>query len=435
VNGTIGALIDLRPHVVTTFVGQSLRFILTPVAFAMPFTAKEMNVSQKMNVGQVFAIPKHLSKELKREFMRESANLSVEAVSLYSRGNETVFYISLKNVGKEPVTVYAISVQTTWNATFRSALNFSLNEFPNYFSMKWNLEKSVNVSFPVLFFVNGTKLVAFPTPRHVIPFVSKFAHSKALKLKWNNWNVFGNSSNSYVIEPGKSVTFEYKGVLALVKGKRFSIILTVPPHEVFSFRILSMPPYYGNYSFATFFISPNVFAQFLGNYYFPHSKLHSHGLKKAWLFNISLPIAPIAKHHEKSFEIVIGTIGVYDGVTYLNLSIPLRVIKINNQTFVARNQTIFPLNVSFANEFWNFSVLGVIENKSIASFVLNHNGSCITIFPPSGNSTFKFVVKDVGALNLQPQSASEIIYVPVNLHKFIKVPLFSNISNISFEMF
>jgi len=444
VNGTIGALVDLRPHVVTTFVGQSQRFILTPEAFAMPFTAKEMNVSYKIKVGQVFVIPKHFSKELKREFMREIANLSVESVSLYSKGNETVFRISLKNMGKEPVTVYAISVQTTWNATFRSALNFSLNEFPNYFSMKWNLEKSVNVSFPVLFFVNGTKLVAFPTPRHVIPFVSNFTPLNA----WNgndfrnsfnftpsNGNVFRNAFNSCVIYPGERVTFEYEGVLVLGQGKNFSLILTVPPNEVFSFRVLSMPPYYGNYSFATFFISPNVFAQFLGNYYFPHSKSHSHCLKKAWLFNISLPIAPVGKHHKKSFEIVIGTIGVYDGVTYLNISIPLHVIKLDNQTFVARNQTIFPLNVSLANEFWNFSVLGVIENKSIASYVLNKTGSCITIFPSSGNSTFVYAVKDVGALNLQPQSAREIIYVPVNLHKFIKVPLFSNISNILFEMF
>ena len=430
VNGTIGALIDLRPHVVTTFVGQSQRFILTPEAFAMPFTAKEMNVSYKIKVGQVFVIPKHFSKELKREFMREIANLSVESVSLYSKGNETVFRISLKNMGKEPVTVYAISVQTTWNATFRSALNFSLNEFPNYFSMKWNLEKSVNFSFPVLFFVNGSKLVAFPTPRRVVLMVSNFATSNA-----SNWNVFRNAFNSCVIYPGQHVTFEYEGVLALVNGKNFSLILRVPPNEVFSFRILSMPPYFGNYSFTTFFVSPKVFAQFLGNYYFPLSKSHSHGLNKAGLFNTSLPIAPIVKHHKKSFVIVIGTIGVYDGVTYLNISIPLHVIKLDNQTFVARNQTIFPLNVSLANEFWNFSVLGVIENKSIASYVLNKTGSCITIFPSSGNSTFVYAVKDVGALNLQPQSAREIIYVPVNLHKFIKVPLFSNISNILFEMF
>jgi len=242
VNGTIGALIDLRPHVVVTYAGQSLRFILTPVVFAMPFTAKEMNVSQKMSVGQVFAIPKHFSKELKREFMREIANLSVESVSLYSKGNETVFYISLKNMGKEPVTVYAISVQTTWNATFRSALNFSLNEFPNYFSMKWNLEKSVNVSFPVLFFVNGTLLVAFPSPRQVIPIASQFASSNMS---------FKSGLSSYVIYPGQRVTFEYEGVLALVLGKNISIVLTAPHNVVFSFRVLSMPPYYENYSFTT----------------------------------------------------------------------------------------------------------------------------------------------------------------------------------------
>jgi len=242
VNGTIGTLIDLRPHVVVTYAGQSLRFILTPVVFAMPFTAKEVNGSQKMSVGQVFAIPKHLSEELERE----SANLTLEAVSLYSRGNETVFYISLKNVGNEPVTVYAISVQTLWNATLRSVLDFSTNKSHNYFSVKWNLEKSVNVSLPVLFFVNGTNLVAFPSPRQVIPFASSFAPSNA-----SNANVFRNSFNSYVIYPGERVTFEYEGVLALVNGKNVSLILTVAPNEVFSFRVLSMPPYYENYSFTT----------------------------------------------------------------------------------------------------------------------------------------------------------------------------------------
>jgi hypothetical protein len=242
VNGTIGALIDLRPHVVVAYAGQSLRFILTPVVFAMPFTAKEVNVSQKMNVGQVFAIPKHLSEELERE----SANLSLEAVSLYSQGNETVFYISLKNVGNEPVTVYAFSVQTLWNATLRSILDFSLNKSQNYFSMKWNVQKSVEVSFPVLFFVNGTQLVAFPTPRQVIPFASNFA-----PLNASNWNVFRNVFNSCVIYPGERVTFEYEGVLALVNGKNVSLILTVPHNVVFSFRVLSMPPYYENYSFTT----------------------------------------------------------------------------------------------------------------------------------------------------------------------------------------
>jgi len=238
VNGTIGALIDLRPHVVTTYAGQSLHFILTPVAFAMPFTVKEMNVSQRMSVGQVFAIPKHLSEELERE----SANLTLEAVSLYSRGNETVFYISLKNAGNEPVTVYAISVQTLWNVTLRSVFDFSLNKSQNYFSVKWNVHKSFNVSLPVLFFVNGTQLVAFPSPRHVFSFVSNFTPLN-MSLK--------QGLSSYVIYPGERVTFEYEGVLALGQGKNFSLILTVPPNEVFSFRVLSMPPYFANYSFTT----------------------------------------------------------------------------------------------------------------------------------------------------------------------------------------
>jgi hypothetical protein len=189
-------------------------------------------------VGQVFAIPKHLSEELERE----SANLTLEAVSLYSRGNETVFYISLKNVGNEPVTVYAISVQTLWNASLRSVFGFLLNKSQNYFSVKWSVHKSFNVSFPVLFFVNGTELVAFPSPRQVIPIVSNIVSSNMS---------YESGLSSYVIYPGQRVTFEYEGVLVLVHGKHISIVLTAPHNVVFSFRVLSMPPYFANYSFTT----------------------------------------------------------------------------------------------------------------------------------------------------------------------------------------
>jgi len=181
--------------------------------------------------------------------------------------------------------------------------------------------------------------------------------------------------------------------------------------------------------FGLLFVSSPAFAQPVGN----HAKVvllnppsHSNGLKKAWLFNTSLQIAPIVKLQKKSFEIVIGTIGVYDGVVYLNLSIPFHVIKIGSQTFVAKNETFVPLFTSHERVLNNASYLGVIESMNIASFVLKHKGSFITVFPPSGNSTFKYVVKDVGALNSQPQSAREIIYVPVPSHQFIIMPMVSS---------
>jgi len=190
--------------------------------------------------------------------------------------------------------------------------------------------------------------------------------------------------------------------------------------------------------FGLFFVSSTAFAQPVGNHYtyrsvpvdflglkvvLLHPKTHSNGLSNVELFNTSLPIAPIVREHKKPFVIVIGTIGVYDGVTYLNLSIPLHVLKINNQIFVTYNQSFVPLFTSHEHVLKNSSYLGVIEDKNIASFVLKKTGSFITIFPPSGNSTFKYVVKDVGALNSQPHSAREIIYVPVPLHKFIIVPM------------
>ena len=182
--------------------------------------------------------------------------------------------------------------------------------------------------------------------------------------------------------------------------------------------------------FGLFFVSSTAFAQPLGNHYAKvvllHPKSHCYGLKKAELFNTSLPIAPIVREHKKPFVIVIGTIEVYDGVVYLNISILLHVLKIGNQTFVEKNETFVPLFTSHEHVLRNPSYLGVIEDKNIASYVLNHTGSFITIFPPSGNSTFKYVVKDVGTLNSQPHSAHEIFYVPILLHIFIIEPLFSN---------
>lgn len=241
VNGTIGALVDLRPHIVTTYTGQSLCFILTPVAFAMPFSANELNVSQKFNVGQEFAIPKHISEELEIE----SANLTLEAVSLYSQGNKTVFYISLKNVGNEPVTIYAFSVQTLWNLTIKEHLDFFTNKSPNYLGMNLSIQKSIEVPSPVLFFVNGSQLVAFPTPHKAMAFLPVVSNVSFSKLPYRN------AFNSCVIYPGERVTFEYEGVLALGQGKNFSLVITAPPNEVFSFRVLSMPPYFANYSFTT----------------------------------------------------------------------------------------------------------------------------------------------------------------------------------------
>ena len=179
--------------------------------------------------------------------------------------------------------------------------------------------------------------------------------------------------------------------------------------------------------FGLLFVTSTAFAQPLGNHFAKvvllNPKSHSYGLKTAELFNTSLPIAPIVREHQKPFVIVIGTIGVYDWDVYLNISIPFHVIKIENQTFVALNQTFVPLFTLHEHVLKNSLYLGVIEDKNIASYVLSHNGSYITIFPPSGNSTFKYVVKDVGALNSQPHSAREIIYVPVPLHKFIIMPL------------
>jgi len=179
--------------------------------------------------------------------------------------------------------------------------------------------------------------------------------------------------------------------------------------------------------FGLLFVSSTAFAQPLGNHYAKvvllNPQSHSYGLSKVGLFNTSLPIAPIVREHQKPFVIVIGTIGVYDGVTYLNLSIPFHVIKIGNQTFVALNKTFVPFFTSHEHVLNNASYLGVIENMNITSFVLNHKGSFITVFPPSGYSTFKYVVKDVGALNSQPHSTREIIYVPIPSHNVIIMPM------------
>ncbi|MFP3225283.1 MAG: DUF4382 domain-containing protein, partial [Nitrososphaeria archaeon] len=70
-NATSGALVDLQPHIVIAYVGQTPEYILTPVATAIPYS-----VSAK--VGQKVALPSQVVEKLRSTL----SNLTVVSSSL-----------------------------------------------------------------------------------------------------------------------------------------------------------------------------------------------------------------------------------------------------------------------------------------------------------------------------------------------------------------
>jgi len=95
-----------------------------------------------------------------------------------------------------------------------------------------------------------------------------------------------------------------------------------------------------------------------------------------------------------------GTIGVYDNLVYINLSCPLPVIQLGNQSYTVNawvlNNSIQP----------NVSVLGVINDTSAYQYVMSNAGFQITVFPPSHDDVARVHVTldDIGVLSQQPKS-------------------------------
>jgi hypothetical protein len=266
-NATSGALVDLQPHIVIAYVGQTPEYILTPVATAIPYS-----VSAK--VGQKVALPSQVVEKLRSTL----SNLTVVSSSLTFKGNTTSFSITIKNNGDEPVVVYAVKVFGEWQTQIDVAFNSSAFEgsgkgFASAFGKEAPVGFNGTFTFrmPIVFFVYNNSLEPFPNA----PFNPHGFHFFGAPIRMRPFNFSSNvtlngSMINYtppmwhgnfgiIIEPGQQVTLNYSGVITpLWHGLHFNHkwftsvkIYTTPLNGAqYEIRLLSVPP-----TNSTYFVS------------------------------------------------------------------------------------------------------------------------------------------------------------------------------------
>ncbi|MFP3133037.1 MAG: hypothetical protein RXR19_02865 [Nitrososphaeria archaeon] len=266
-NATSGALVDLQPHIVVAYVGQTPEYILTPVATAIPYS-----VSAK--VGQKVALPSQVVEKLRSTL----SNLTVVSSSLTFKGNTTSFSITIENNGDEPVVVYAVKIFGEWQTQIYVAFNSSAFEGSGK-GFASALGKEAPVGFngtftfrmPIVFFVYNNSLEPFPSapfnphgfhffgaPIHMGPF--NFSSNVTLNGSMLNYTPpMWHGNFGIIIEPGQKVTLNYSGVITPLwhglhfKHKWFTSvkIYTTPLNGAqYEIRLLSVPP-----TNSTYFVS------------------------------------------------------------------------------------------------------------------------------------------------------------------------------------
>lgn len=216
-NATSGALVDLMPHVVVAYSGQSEKFILTPVALAIPFSAKGA-------VGQEVSMSKGVVSELERVH----TNITVVSSSLTFSDNETTFSITLKNEGSENAVIYAITLEGPWSMTLN---------VPPHISPLSSASQQIQINMPIFFFVNGTGLVPFSAP-----------HLRGSYQLMSELN--GSIANAYILQPGATATFTFHGVITPVLATKFSQLIVLLPvsGQSYGLKVISSPLSFINYS-------------------------------------------------------------------------------------------------------------------------------------------------------------------------------------------
>jgi len=266
-NATSGALVDLQPHIVIAYVGQTPEYILTPVATAIPY-------SVSASVGQKVALPSQVVEKLRSTF----SNLTIVSSSLTFEGNTTSFSITIKNNGDEPVVVYAVKIFGEWQTQIDVAFNSSAFEgsgkgFTSAFSKEAPIgfNGTFTSRMPIVFFVYNDSLEPFPSapfnphgfhffgaPIHMGPF--NFSSNVTLNGSMINYTPpMWHGNFGIIIEPGQKVTLNYSGVITPLwhglhfKHKWFTSvkIYTTPLNGAqYKIRLLSVPP-----TNSTYFVS------------------------------------------------------------------------------------------------------------------------------------------------------------------------------------
>ncbi|MGC9209188.1 MAG: DUF4382 domain-containing protein [Nitrososphaeria archaeon] len=226
-----GVLVDLRPHVVTAHAGKSTEYILTPAATAVPFNASA-------SVGEI--VP--LSHEVEEELNNATSALTVVSAYIKANGNQTILSVTVKNLGNEPATVYAIGVSGDWQIVAVSG-NFTHHEGDPEI-------ESEELEAPVFFFVypNGTLVPIYSGPS---AYQKAISFSNASEDFSPAINFSALNGTGLTIEPNQTVTLNFSGTIIISHlTLRFEdgqvaggeVYLLPFPGEDYSVNLISAPP-------------------------------------------------------------------------------------------------------------------------------------------------------------------------------------------------
>ncbi|MEM3262293.1 MAG: hypothetical protein QXW72_07975 [Conexivisphaerales archaeon] len=100
-----------------------------------------------------------------------------------------------------------------------------------------------------------------------------------------------------------------------------------------------------------------------------------------------------------NFSIPSGTIGVYRGSVYMVMPYTLQFVSIGGENFIV----YVTMHKGMGSMHFRAQIIGEINSSYAASFVLSHNGTEITVFPPdSFSSPFSITLYDLGNMSYLP---------------------------------
>jgi len=228
-NQTQGVLFDFLPTLVqiqaTNSTGGSVSyFVLVPSSTA---TIVSSISSDHMKVGTIVKIGEKDNVKLISVKQEVAKKIEVTSSSLTVKGNVTNFSVTLANEGNMDATISGLTLNGVFNDSFTSPVPLMNNAFERGIGREINnlwTEAEHNETIP--FRVNGTNLVPFfgidDVPRVAGPV------------------------SSLTIQPGKSVTLSFSGVIqlglvaepvAMIRMPVFSIVVTPIPGNAYTIRL------------------------------------------------------------------------------------------------------------------------------------------------------------------------------------------------------
>ncbi len=146
-----------------------------------------------------------------------------------------------------------------------------------------------------------------------------------------------------------------------------------------------------------------------------------------------------------STELLLGTIGVYNGSVYVVLYYPIRIISLNGSIYVAGSAPVAsPVSgmthgrrhgMAKSMKYENLTFVGIISSQQAYDYVLAESGELVTVFPPSAGSMsqLRIALYDVGSYASLPTGnytlsysiASQAYYLSFNVEQELNASFFN----------